>query len=77
MNDNNQYGASDRRYTVPEACKRIGLKTTALYAHIRKGTLVARKLGRRTYVFESDIQAFLRNTPTATVDATAKPRKAA
>ena len=63
MNDNiTKYGPLDQRYTVPQACERIGLKTTALYAAIRKG-LVARKLGRRTYLFESDIQAYLQATP--------------
>jgi hypothetical protein len=62
MNDNTKYGPDDRRYTVRQACERIGLGTTALYAAIRKG-LIARKLGRRTYLFESDIQAYLQATP--------------
>lgn len=63
MNDNIKYGASDRRYSVPEACQRIGLATTAVYAQIRKGKLVARKLGRRTFIYESDIVAFLNDAP--------------
>jgi hypothetical protein len=49
-----EYNADGQRYTVLKACERIGLKTTALYAAIRKG-LVARKPGRRAYIFESDI----------------------
>lgn len=77
MTATNKYAADDRRYTVPEACQRIGLRTTALYAQIRKGKLVARKLGRRTYIFESDVQAFLANTPTATVDAKHQQARAA
>jgi hypothetical protein len=77
MNDNiTKYGPLDQRYTVPQACERIGLRTTALYGVLRKGLLVGKKLGRRTYIFESDIQAYLASAPQTTVDATASRRAA-
>jgi hypothetical protein len=69
MNDNTKYGPDDRRYTVRQACERIGLGTTALYAQVRKGALITKKLGRKTFVFESDIVAFLQNAPVGAVSA--------
>jgi excisionase family DNA binding protein len=52
-----------RAYSVPEAMCVLGLCRDSVYKLIRQGRLPARKIGRRTVVLESDLQAFLESLP--------------
>jgi excisionase family DNA binding protein len=51
-------------YSVPEVQFRTGLCRDRVYSLIREGKLVARKLGRRTLVTATDLEAFLQSLPT-------------
>jgi excisionase family DNA binding protein len=51
-------------YSVPEVLAKIGVGRDKLYALIRSGELPARKIGRRTLIVASDLEAFLANLPT-------------
>jgi excisionase family DNA binding protein len=51
-------------YTIPEVLTKIGIGRDKLYALIRSGELPARKLGRKTLVVASDLEAFLKSLPT-------------
>lgn len=48
-----------KSYSVQEACQRISCKTTRFYQLVNSGSLKARKIGRKTVVLESDLDAFL------------------
>jgi len=52
-------------HTVLEACALLGLGRDALYSAIRDGSLVARKLGRRTLISDDDLKRFLDALPRA------------
>jgi len=52
-----------RAYSVPETMCVLGLCRDSIYRLIREGRLPARKIGRRTVVLESDLQAFLEALP--------------
>jgi len=52
-----------RAYSVPEAMCVLGLCRDSVYKLIREGRLPARKIGRRTVVLETDLQAFLEALP--------------
>ena len=45
--------------SIEEACNATGLGRTKLYEAINSGALCARKLGKRTLILQSDLQAFL------------------
>ena len=49
--------------TIEEAVKMSGIGRTTLYAQIRDGHLIARKIGRRTIIMASDLLAFLESLP--------------
>jgi excisionase family DNA binding protein len=51
-------------YSVPEVLLRIGIGRDKLYTLIRSGELPARKVGRRTLIVASDLEAFLKALPT-------------
>lgn len=53
-------------YSIEETAKLIGLGRTALYAEVKSGRLVARKIGRRTVILEGDLAAYLAGLPTVT-----------
>ena len=52
-----------RAYSVPETMCVLGLCRDSVYKLINTGQLPARKIGRRTVVLESDLQAFLEALP--------------
>ena len=49
--------------TIEEAVEMSGIGRTTLYAQIRDGHLIARKIGRRTIIMASDLLAFLESLP--------------
>jgi excisionase family DNA binding protein len=52
-----------RAYSVPETMCVLGLCRDSVYRLIREGKLSARKIGRRTVVVDTDLQAFLEGLP--------------
>jgi excisionase family DNA binding protein len=52
-------------HSIAETCALTGLGRDAVYAAIRDGHLVARKLGRRTLVTDDDLRQFLAALPRA------------
>jgi excisionase family DNA binding protein len=54
----------ERNYSVKESCRIIGICNSKLYLEIKRGALVAHKLGRRTVIRESSIEAYLAALPT-------------
>ena len=50
-------------YSVPEAMCVLGLCRDSVYKLIRDNKLPARKIGRRTIVLASDLEAFLKALP--------------
>jgi len=52
-----------RAYSIPEVMCVLGLCRDSVYKLIREGRLPARKIGRRTVVLETDLQAFLEGLP--------------
>jgi hypothetical protein len=45
-----------------------GISRTTVFAEIRKGALVARKVGRRTIVTRDDFECWLQNLPKRSVE---------
>jgi excisionase family DNA binding protein len=54
-----------RAHTILETCALTGLGRDTVYAAIRNGKLLARKVGRRTIVTDDDLRAFLAGLPRA------------
>jgi excisionase family DNA binding protein len=52
-------------FTVAEVCAHTGIGRDSIYAAIRTGKLIARKLGRRTIITDSDLRRFLEDLPKA------------
>jgi excisionase family DNA binding protein len=50
-------------FSVPEVQFRTGLCRDRVYSLIREGKLVARKMGRRTLITATDLEAFLQSLP--------------
>jgi excisionase family DNA binding protein len=50
-------------YSIPEVLTKIGVGRDKLYELIRSGQLPARKVGRRTLIVASDLEAFLKALP--------------
>ena len=50
-------------YTVKEALEAIGIGHSKLYEEIAAGRLKARKLGARTLILKTDLQAWLDALP--------------
>jgi excisionase family DNA binding protein len=61
----NTIETSRRAHTIAETCALTGLGRDTVYAAIRDGHLVARKLGRRTLVTDDDLRQFLAGLPRA------------
>jgi excisionase family DNA binding protein len=55
--------------SVSEACRVAGIGRTKIYEAISNGSLKARKLGKRTLVLRTDLQAFLASLPLVRADA--------
>ena len=49
----------NRYLSVAEAIKYLGISRSGLYERIADGTIVARKLGRRTLLAKADLDAAL------------------
>src|SRR5262245_34366663 len=54
-----------RAHSIAETCALTGLGRDAVYAAIRDGHLIARKLGRRTIIVDDDLRQFLAGLPRA------------
>ena len=52
-------------HSIAETCALTGLGRDAVFAAIRDGRLVARKLGRRTIIVDDDLRQFLAELPRA------------
>jgi len=50
-------------HSINEVCAQTGVGRDGIYKAINEGRLPARKIGRRTVVLESDLQAFLEALP--------------
>jgi excisionase family DNA binding protein len=50
-------------YTVKEACEISRAGRTTLYAAIRRGELVARKLGKKTLILDQDLRHWIEQLP--------------
>ncbi len=51
-------------YTIKEACTASRAGRTTLYGAIRRGELVARKLGKKTLILEDDLRRWIEQLPT-------------
>lgn len=50
--------------TIPDAVKATGMSRTSIYEALKRGDLTARKAGRRTLIWFSDLEAYLASLPT-------------
>jgi excisionase family DNA binding protein len=50
-------------YSVPQVMAKVGSGRDKLNCLIRQGKLPARKLGRKTLILASDLEAFLESLP--------------
>ena len=55
--------ASTAAFTVPQVMAKIGVGRNKVYCAIREGKLPACKLGRRTLILATDLEAFLKSLP--------------
>jgi excisionase family DNA binding protein len=60
MSSNND---STAVFSVAQVMTRIGIGRDKVYGLIREGHLPAKKIGRRTIIVASDLEAFLRELP--------------
>jgi excisionase family DNA binding protein len=56
-------GAERVAHSIADCCALTGLGRDTIYSAIRNGRLVARKLGRRTLVTDSELRRFLEGLP--------------
>lgn len=63
--------------SIPEACIIAGIGRTALYAELSKGSIPAKKIGRRTLILRSDLLVWLYALPDAGLATPATSDKAA
>jgi excisionase family DNA binding protein len=52
-----------RALSVEQAAKAAGVGRTLLFEEIRKGHIIARKVGRRTIITTDDLDAWLKSLP--------------
>ena len=52
-----------RAFRIPTVCAITGLGRSTIYAAIKTGDLIARKLGRCTLILEEDLRDFLHALP--------------
>lgn len=50
-------------YSIAEACKATGLSSVYLHKLFNDGSLTRRKVGKRTFVLATELDAFLRSCP--------------
>lgn len=53
----------ERAYSAKELTEAYGIGMTTLYAEIKAGRLVARKIGTRTIFLTEDIEAWVKGAP--------------
>jgi excisionase family DNA binding protein len=53
----------DRNYSVKAAREKLGIGHTKFYSEIKRGALIAHKIGRKTVIKASAINAYLRSLP--------------
>lgn len=63
-------------FSIDEAAARLSVGRTNLYRILGAGELPAVKLGKRTMIRESDLQAYIENLPTAYPVAASAPETA-
>jgi excisionase family DNA binding protein len=56
-------GSRPAANTVAEVLRRVGISRTKFYEEINAGRLKARKIGSKTVVLETDLQAYLDALP--------------
>jgi excisionase family DNA binding protein len=56
-------GARKVAFSISEVCAQTGIGRDGIYKAIQDGRLVARKLGRRTVILDSDLHEFLQALP--------------
>ncbi len=49
--------------SIPEAVKASGIGRTTIFDMIKSGRLPAKKLGARTIILRTDLEAFVANLP--------------
>jgi excisionase family DNA binding protein len=49
--------------SISESQKKAGISRAVLYRKIANGELPARKIGRRTVIFDSDLEKWLKSLP--------------
>jgi excisionase family DNA binding protein len=54
-------------YTIPNACRVLGLGRTRLYAYIAEGKIEARACGGRTLIPADSLRTFLASLPPAPI----------
>lgn len=54
-----------KAFSITDLVNSVGIGRTALYAEIRSGRLVSRKIGRRTVVLEADLDIWLNSLPSS------------
>lgn len=57
-----------RGLSVNDVVVEGGISRTTVFAEIKKGALIARKVGRRTIVTREDFQSWLQNLPKRSVE---------
>jgi hypothetical protein len=70
-------GKTNSALTIDDAVRESGVSRTQIYMALGAGTLVARKLGRRTILIREEWEAFLRNLPVAKINVRPTQKKAA
>lgn len=52
---------------VSQACARIGVGKTKFWQIVSEGQIVIRKIGRRSFVLEEDLNEYIRSRPEASL----------
>ena len=60
-------------FTIDEACAFTGISRRMIYNAIKDGDLVRRKMGKRTLLIRSELEAFLLALPKGSSASDAKP----
>jgi excisionase family DNA binding protein len=56
-------GGRKAAHSISEVCAQTGIGRDGIYKAIQGGRLVARKMGRRTVILDSDLHGFLEALP--------------
>lgn len=55
----------DTAISIVEAARILGISRSTLYILIKQGRLPTRKLGKRSLILRSELEAFMKSLPTA------------